>query len=79
MRGGGPGLAVMILYDYIPDVSKYYEARIDMITQIIRKHFFRVTDVHAIGELIPKEFLCIWDVHRMYLMEAPKLHKRIPA
>ena len=31
-----------------------------MITQIIRKHFFLLTDVRAIGKLIPREFLCNW-------------------
>ena len=47
--------------------------------KIIRKQFSCVTDVRAIGELIPREFLCNWRAHRKYLMEAPELHKTIPA
>ena len=50
-----------------------------MITQIIRKQFFCVTDVCAIGKLIPREFFCVIGVYRKYHMEAPKLHEIIPA
>ena len=46
-----------------------------MITQMIRKYFFCVTDMGAIAKLIPREFLCIIRVHRKYLMELPELHK----
>ena len=55
--------------------------RPEMITQIIRKQFFCVTDVCVcvIGKLIPREFFCVIGVYRKYHMEAPKLHKRIPA
>ena len=35
-----------------PEVKVYYEAR--MITQIIRKQFFCVTDVCVIGKLISR-------------------------
>ena len=50
-----------------------------MSTQIIRKRVFRVTDVRAIGRLIPREFLCVIGVYREYLVEAPELHRIIPA
>ena len=52
-----------------------------MITQAIRKQFFGATDVRAIGKSIPRlrGFLCVISVHRKYLMEAPELHRRIPA
>ena len=56
--------------------------RPEMITQIIRKQFFCVTDVCVcvIGKLIPREFFCVLiGVYRKYHMEAPKLHKIIPA
>ena len=35
--------------------------------------------VCAGGKLIPREFFCVIVVYRKYHMEAPKLHKRIPA
>ena len=52
-----------------------------MITQIIRKQFFCVTDVCVcvIGKSILSEFFCVFGVYRKYHMEAPKLHKRIPS
>ena len=50
-----------------------------MIAQRIRKHFFCVTDVCAIGKIIPREFFCVIGVCRKYHMKAPKLHKIIPA
>ena len=50
-----------------------------MITQIIRNQFFCVTDVCVIGKLIPREFFCVIGVYKKYHMEAPKLHKIIPA
>ena len=53
--------------------------RPEMITQIIGKQFFCVTDVCLIGKFIPREFFCVIGVYRKYHMEAPKLHKRIPA
>ena len=33
--------------------------RPEMITQIIRKQFFCVTDVCAIGKLIPRQLMCV--------------------
>ena len=30
-----------------------------MITQIIRKQFFGVTDVRVIGKLIPRQLMCV--------------------
>ena len=33
--------------------------RPEMITQIIQKQFFCVTDVRVIGKLIPKQLLCV--------------------
>ena len=30
-----------------------------MITQVIRKQFFCVTDVHVIGKLIPRQLMCV--------------------
>ena len=33
--------------------------RPEMITQMIRKPFFCVTDVRAIGKLIPKQLMCV--------------------
>ena len=45
--------------------------RPEMITQIIRKQFFCVTDVCVIGKLIPREFFCVIGVYRKYHMEAP--------
>ena len=51
-----------------------------MITQIIRKLFFCVADVRAIGKLFPKTInVCNWRVHRKYLMKAPIFTKEIPA
>ena len=51
-----------------------------MITRIIRKQFFCVTDVRAIGKCNSQIInVCNWRVHRKYLMKAPELHKRIPA
>ena len=35
-----------------------------MITQIIRKQFFCVTDVHVIGILILRQLLCDWRIHK---------------
>ena len=35
--------------------------------------------MRAIGKSIPRHFLCVLDVHRKYLMEAPELHKIVPA
>ena len=42
-----------------------------MITQIIRKQFFCVTDVRAIGQLIPRELFCVIGIYRKYHMEGP--------
>ena len=56
-----------------------FTMRPEMITQIIRKQFFCVTDVCVIGKLIPRKLFCVIGVYRKYLMEAPELHKRIPA
>ena len=51
----------------------YYE---EMIRQIIRKQFFYVTDVCAIGKINSKAIdVCNWCVHNEYLMEAPKYTK----
>ena len=36
-----------------------YTMRHEMITQIIRKQFFCVTDVHVIGKLIPRQLMCV--------------------
>ena len=47
--------------------------------QILRKLLLCVTKVRVIGELISREFLCVLGVHKKYLMEAPQLHKIIPA
>ena len=33
--------------------------RPEMITQIIRKQFFCVTDVHVIATLFPKQLICV--------------------
>ena len=33
--------------------------RPEMITQIIRKQFFCVTNVRAIGKLIPRQLICV--------------------
>ena len=53
--------------------------RPEMITQMIRKKIFCVTDVCVIGKLIPRECFCVIGVYRKYHMEAPKLHKTISA
>ena len=45
--------------------------RPEMITQIIRKQFFCVTDVCVIGKLIPREFFCVIGIYRKYHMEGP--------
>ena len=53
-----------------------------MITQIIRKQFFGVTDVSAIGKSIHRELFCVVDMHRSlrkYLVEAPELHNMLTA
>ena len=47
-----------------------------MITQIIRKQFFCVTDVRVIGKLIPREFFCVIGVYIKYHMEAPKVTQK---
>ena len=47
-----------------------------MITQIIQKQSFCVTDVRAIGKLILKTItVCNWYMHRKYLMKAPNYTK----
>ena len=46
-----------------------------MITQIIQKQFFCVTDVCVIGKLIPRQLMCNWHVHRKYLVKAPDYTK----
>ena len=50
-----------------------------MITQMIRKQFFSVKDVRAIGRPTPREFLCVVSVQSKYHLKAPELHKIIPA
>ena len=53
-----------------------------MITQIIRKRFFCVTDVCASGKLISQTNKCVVfgaRVHIKYLMKAPNYAKIIPA
>ena len=45
--------------------------RPETITQILRKHFFGVTDVSAIGSSIPGELLCVISVGRKHHLEAP--------
>ena len=64
--------------DSFLSATAYYEAR-NGYTNNIQKQFSCVTDVCVIGKLIPREFFCVIGVYRKYHMEAPKLHKRIPA
>ena len=45
-----------------------------MITQMIRKRLYCVTDVRATGKAIPRKFLCVVGVHKEYLVEVPELH-----
>ena len=61
------------------DFPEMITMRPERITQIIRKQFFCVTDVRAIGKLFPENSFCVIGVYRKYHMEAPKLHKKIPA
>ena len=70
----GPGVTMPL-----PKSIAILTMRPEVITQMLRKHFFCVTDVHAIRKLIPRQFLCIIGPHRKYVMEAPKLDKVIPA
>ena len=55
----------------------------EMITQIIRKPFFCVADVHVIGKLIPRQFMCVigafTESSTKQLLKAPDLHSKIPA
>ena len=55
--------------------------RPEMITQIIRKPFSCVNKQSACNWKFnfQNKFLCNWRTHRKYLMEAPELHKTIPA
>ena len=46
-----------------------------MITQIIRKQFFCVTDVRVIGKLIPGQSMCNWRVRTKYPIKAPNYTK----
>ena len=52
-----------------------------MTTLIIRKQFFCETDVCVCNLHINSQIInvCHWHLHRKYLMEAPELHKTIPA
>ena len=64
-----------------PNVTSFwkgYEARDDY-TNASETTCFRVTDVRALGGLIPMEFLRAIGVHRNILMEAPEAHKAITA
>ena len=66
--------------DFYVRFSQCYEAQNDY--TIIRKPLLCVTDMRAIGKLLPREFLCVIGVHTKYLkypMEAPELHKIFPA
>ena len=53
--------------------------RPDMISQIIRKQFFCVTDVCVVKINSQTIHVCNWHVHRKYLVDTPGLHKIIPA
>ena len=51
-----------------------------MITQIIRKLFFCVTNVRSITNInsqIINMCVCNWHLHRKYLMKAPNYTKEI--
>ena len=50
-----------------------------MITQIIRKQFFCVTDVRVTGKLISKQLMCVIGTSHKVPYEGAQLHKRIPA
>ena len=53
--------------------------RPEMIARIILKQFFCVTDVRAIGKLIPRPLMCVMARSQKVPYEGAELHKVIPA
>ena len=65
-----------VLWSFLRPLFPEIALRPEMITQIIRKQFFCVTDVCAIAHINSQTInVCNWHVHWKYVVEAPNYTK----